>query len=67
MQYKGDIIVGGSGGAATRMAIGSAGQVLAVNSSANGLEYKTVDAVPSYTAADATKALCVNSLGTGIE
>ena len=67
LAYQGDILVGGSGGTPTRMAVGSAGQVLSVNSSGNGLEYKTVSTVPSYTSSDAEKALCVNSLGTGLE
>ena len=67
MSQKGDIIVGGTSGARTRLAVGSAGQVLAVNSNADGLEYKTINAVPSYQSTDADKALCVNSLGTGLE
>ena len=67
MSQKGDIIVGGTSGARTRLAVGSAGQVLSVNSNADGLEYKTINAVPSYQSTDADKALCVNSLGTGLE
>lgn len=67
LQYKGDIIVGDTGGVPERLALGSAGQVLSVNSSANGLEYKTINGVPAYESTDANKALKVNSLGTGLE
>ena len=67
MSQKGDIIVGGTSGARTRLAVGSAGQVLTVNSNADGLEYSTINSVPSYQSTDAGNALCVNSLGTGLE
>lgn len=67
IQYPGDIIVGGSNGEPDRLAIGSAGQVLTVNSDGDGLEYTNVEGVPSYTNTDANKALAVNSAGTGLE
>ena len=41
MTTQGDIIVGGTGGDPTRLGIGSAGEVLKVNSSGTGLEYGT--------------------------
>ena len=67
LAYQGDILVGGSGGASSRLAIGSAGQVLSVNSGGNGLEYKSVSTVPAYESSDNGKALLVNSTGTGLE
>ena len=65
--YAGDLIVGNSSGEESRLAIGSAGQVLTVNSTGNGLEYTSIEGVPSYTNTDADKALKVNSAGTGLE
>jgi len=41
MTTQGDIIVGGNGGDPARLGIGSAGEVLKVNSSGTGLEYGT--------------------------
>ena len=67
IQYQGDIIVGDSQGQEARLPIGSAGQVLTVNSTGNGLEYTNVEGVPSYTNTDADKALKVNSTGTALE
>lgn len=67
-EYAGDLIVGTSTAhQGTRLSIGSANQLLGVNSSGNGLEYKTINSVPSYTSSDADKALKVNSLGTALE
>lgn len=67
-EYTGDLIVGTSTAhVGSRLALGSANQVLSVNSSGNGLEYKTINSVPSYTSSDADKALKVNSLGTALE
>lgn len=67
-EQAGDLIVGTSTEhVGNRLAIGSANQVLSVNASGNGLEYKTINSVPSYTSSDADKALKVNSLGTGLE
>jgi hypothetical protein len=37
-----DIIVGGASGIPTRLAAGTANQLLAINNAANGLEYKTI-------------------------
>lgn len=66
--YAGDLIVGTSTAhEATRLAIGSANQLLGVNSAGTGLEYKTINSVPAYTSSDSDKVLKVNSLGTGIE
>lgn len=67
-EYVGDLIVGTSTAhVGSRLAIGSANQVLGVNSAGTDLEYKTINSVPSYTSGDADKALKVNSLGTGLE
>ena len=67
-EYAGDLIVGTSTAhQGTRLAIGSANQLLGVNSAGNGLEYKTINSVPSYTSSDAGYALKVNNLGTGLE
>ena len=44
MTTAGDTIYGGSSGTPTRMAIGTAGQVLGVNVGGTGLEYKTIAA-----------------------
>lgn len=67
-EYAGDLIVGTSTAhQGTRLAIGSANQVLGVNSSGNGLEYKTINSVPAYTSNDNDKVLKVNSLGTDLE
>lgn len=67
IQYAGDLIVGNSSGEESRLAIGSAGQVLTVNSTGNSLEYTNIEGVPSYTNTDADKALKVNSTGTALE
>lgn len=67
-EYAGDLIVGTSTAhAGTRLAIGTANQVLGVNSAGNGLEYKTINSVPAYTSANANQKLSVNAAGTGIE
>lgn len=67
-EQTGDLIIGTSTAhVGSRLALGSANQVLSVNSSGNGLEYKTINSVPSYTSSDADKALKVNSLGTALE
>ena len=67
-EQVGDLIVGTSTAhQANRLSIGSANQLLGVNSAGNGLEYKTINSVPAYTSGDADKALKVNSAGTGIE
>ena len=67
IQYEGDLIVGDSNGEESRLPIGSAGQVLTVNSNGDGLEYTDIEGVPGYTNTDADKALKVNSAGTGLE
>lgn len=68
IQYAGDLIVGGGSPVTEqRLAIGAAGQALKVNSDANGVEWATVNEVPSYTSSDADKALKVNSSGTALE
>ena len=67
-EQAGDLIVGTSTAhVGNRLAIGSANQLLGVNSAGTDLEYKTINSVPAYTSGDADKALKVNSLGTGIE
>lgn len=42
MTTQGDLIKGGASGAATRVALGSASQVLGVNTGATDVEYKTI-------------------------
>ena len=66
MTTAGDIIVGGTDGEATRLGIGTQGQVLKVGSS--GLEWATDDdnEIPSLTG-NAGKVLKVNSGATGVE
>lgn len=44
MTFAGDLIIGGSSGAPTRLAIGTANQVLGVNAGATSPEYKTLTA-----------------------
>lgn len=67
-EHQGDLIVGTSTAhQVNRLAIGSANQLLGVNSSGTDLEYKTINSVPSYTAGDANKVLAVNNLGTALE
>lgn len=48
MTGPGDLIVGGAGGAATRLPMGTAGQVPRVNAAGTGLEYGSVPAAASY-------------------
>lgn len=67
VQQAGDLIVGTGSGQVTRLAIGSANQVLAVNSAGTGLEYETINSVPAYTSSDNDKVLKVNSTGTDLE
>ena len=68
IQYAGDLIVGGGSPVTEqRLAIGSSGQVLKVNSTADGLEWSTINEVPSYTTSDADKVLKTNASGTGLE
>jgi len=68
IQYAGDLIVGsGSPAVETRLAIGSVGQALKVNSSGNGVEWSTLSEVPAYTSGDAGLALKVNSAGSALE
>ena len=64
----GDLIVGTSTAhVADRLAIGSSGQVLKVNSSGNGLEYGDVDALPAIQSGDAGKVLTVSANEAGAE
>lgn len=67
-QQAGDLIVGSSTAhIANRLAIGSSGQVLKVNSSGNGLEYGDVDALPAIQSGDAGKVLTVSANEAGAE
>ena len=67
-QYTGDLIVGTSTAhVGTRLAIGSANQVLGVNSTGTDLEYKTINTVPTIASGDAGKVLTVNAAETGTE
>lgn len=64
----GDLIVGTSTAhVANRLAIGSSGQVLKVNSSGNGLEYGNIDALPAIQSGDAGKVLTVSANESGAE
>ena len=67
IEQAGDLIVGTGANTATRLALGSAGQVLTVNSSGTGLDYETINSVPAYTSSDNDKVLKVNSTGTDLE
>ena len=67
VQYQGDLIVGNSSGKESRLAIGSAGQVLKVNSSATTAEWANIDALPAIASGDAGKVLTVNASETGTE
>lgn len=67
-EQAGDLIVGTSTAhQATRLAIGSSGQVLKVNSSGNGLEYGDIDALPTIQSGDAGKVLTVSANEAGAE
>jgi len=67
-QQAGDLIVGTStANVATRLAIGSSGQVLKVNSSGNGLEYGNIEALPAIQSGDAGKVLTVSANEAGAE
>ena len=67
IQYQGDLIIGDSNGDESRLAIGSAGQVLAVNSTGTSEEWKTINGTPTISSGDAGKILTVNSSETGTE
>lgn len=67
-QQAGDLIVGTSTAhVASRLAIGSSGQVLKVNSSGNGLEYGNIEALPAIQSGDAGKVLTVSANESGAE
>lgn len=64
----GDLIVGTSTAhVANRLAIGSSGQVLKVNSNGNGLEYGDIEALPVIQSGDAGKVLTVSANEAGTE
>ncbi len=67
IQYQGDLIIGDSDGEEGRLAIGSAGQVLTVNSGATTAEWADIDVLPTIGSGDAGKVLKVNSSETGTE
>lgn len=67
VQYQGDLIIGDSNGDETRLAIGAAGQVLAVNSAGTSEEWKTINGTPTISAGDAGKVLKVNASENGTE
>lgn len=67
-EQAGDLIVGTSTAhSANRLALGSAGQYLKVNSNATGLEYGDVDALPTIQSGDAGKVLTVSANEAGAE
>ena len=67
-EQAGDLIVGSSTAhVANRLAIGSSGQVLKVNSSGNGLEYGDIEALPAIQSGDAGKVLTVSANEAGAE
>ena len=67
IEYQGDLIVGNSQGKEARLAIGSAGQVLTVNSSGTDAGWADIDVLPAIGSGDAGKVLTVNSSETGTE
>ncbi len=68
MTAAGDIIIGGTSGTPTRLAKGTAGQVLKMNSGGTSPEWGAVpDELPTIASGDAGKVLTVNAGETGAE
>jgi len=63
MTTAGDIIVGGTAGAVTRFAIGSANQVLGVNNAGTAQEYKTITAGTNVTVTHGANSITIAATG----
>ena len=64
MTFAGDLIVGGSSGAPTRLALGTANQILGVNSGATAHEYKSLTAGPGISVTSSTGAITFTATAT---
>jgi hypothetical protein len=63
MTTAGDTIVGGASGVPARVALGTASQVLGVNTGATGVEYKTITAGTNVTVTPSAGALTIAASG----
>ena len=64
MTFAGDLIVGGSSGAPTRLALGTANQILGVNSGATAHEYRSLTAGPGISVTSSTGAITLTATAT---
>jgi hypothetical protein len=64
MTFAGDLIVGGSSGAPTRLALGTANQILGVNSGATAHEYRSLTAGPGISVTSSTGAITFTATAT---
>jgi len=64
MTFAGDLIVGGSSGAPTRLALGTANQILGVNSGATAHEYKSLTAGAGISITSSTGAVTLTATAT---
>lgn len=64
MTFAGDLIVGGSSGAPTRLALGTVNQVLGVNSSATAHEYRSLTAGSGISVTSSTGAITFTATAT---
>ena len=64
MTFAGDLIVGGSSGAPTRLALGTANQVLGVNSGATAHEYKSLTAGAGISVTSSTGTITLTATAT---
>lgn len=64
MTFAGDLIVGGSSGAPTRFALGTANQILGVNSGATAHEYRSLTAGPGISVTSSTGAITLTATAT---
>lgn len=64
MTFAGDLIVGGASGAPTRLALGTANQVLGVNSDATAHEYKSLTAGDGISITSSTGAITLTAIAT---
>ena len=64
MTFAGDLIVGGTSGAPTRLALGTANQILGVNSGATAHEYKSLTAGPGISVTSSTGAITFTATAT---
>ena len=64
MTFAGDLIVGGSSGAPTRLALGTANQILGVNSGATAHEYKSLTAGAGISVTSSTGTITLTATAT---